>query len=270
MARYLREGIRLMGLILNSLLGSDDAEGGVGPGYTFVSQSSLFTQGDGSDPAGPYALGAPGPAGAGDLLVCWAMAGPGYVGQGSVFLREGIGFQVWSPTGGISRNDVSRTVLAIHPRISTGTVNDNVSMGGVGTFPAAMIIARFSNPWPFGLNTITADNESSEIKPDASMFREDAPNNGFDHLLDVWATAKKASPGVAGATVSVDPSQPTITLIGAVNYIDNGFGDGAVAAFGYRVSPDGSPGVPVGNWGLSNLEGNDSYAVSARWKSANS
>lgn len=276
MAGYLREGVCLMGLILNTLLGSDDAEGGGGaPGYSFGGAGGLVSQGDGNNPPGPYTAGAPGGTQAGDLLVCWAAAGPGYPGQSNVFLQsDQAPFPTWNGSpggGGISIIDsiIGRVVLTITPRIATGDVFDNVRMLGIGPWPIALQMARFTNMHT-PLSNITADNESSEIRPDASLFREDAPNNGFDHLLDVWGTVKKASPIVAGATVGVDPGQPTIVVLSAINYQDNGFGQGMAGVFGYRITPDGNPGVPAGNWFMSLLENNDGYAVSARWKSDDS
>jgi len=265
-----------MGLILNTLLGSDDAEGGGGApaGYSFGGATSVLSQGSGSAPPGPYTVNAPAGRVPGDLLVTWAMAGPGYGGQSGIFLREGTGgfAAAWSTTGGISQFDpgVGRIVLQIAPRIATGTISDNVAMDGIGGWPVMLQMALFTNAWTGGLGSITADNENSQLGVDPSMFREDAPANGHNHLLDVWATAKKATIGAAGAIVSVDPGQPTIVLIGAGNYVDNGFGQGAVAAFGYKISAVGNPGIPTGNWGLSILEGTSSFSVSARWKSFDS
>lgn len=266
-----------MGLILNTLLGSEDGGGGAGPappGFIVPpgGEGPLVSNGDGS--SSQFASAPPGTQ-AGDLLVCWAAAGPGYVGQGNIFLVSSTApFPVWSGAGGagsISIIDtiIGRVVLNITPRIATGDAFDNVRMNGIGPWPVALQMVRFLNPHT-PLSSITADNESSEIRPDASLFREDAPNNGFDHLLDCWATVKKASPIVAGATVSGDVTQPTIVLLSAINYTDNGFGQGMAGAFGYRVTADGNPGVPSGNWVMSLLENNDGYAISARYKSGDS
>ena len=220
--------------------------------------------------------GAPPRTQAGDLLVCWAAAGPGYVGQSNIFLvSDNAPFPVWSGAGGagsisIIDSIIGRVVLNITPRIATGDVFDNVRMNGIGPWPVALQMVRFTNAWTFGLGSITADNENSEIRPDASLFREDATNNGFDHLLDCFATAKKASPIVAGATVGLDVSQPTIVVLSAINYTDNGFGQGMAGVFGYRITADGNPGIPAGNWFMSLLENNDGYAISTRYKSAGS
>lgn len=262
-----------MGLILGHHLPFGAGGGGPGgPGYTFGGDSGLNSQSNGDVPPGPYSVSAPGGTAAGDLLVVWAAIGPGYPGQSNITLREGIGFNPWSPTGGITSLDlgIGRTVLTIQPRIAAGDITDNVIMFGAGPFPFALQMVLFKNAWPFGLGSITADNEESQAKPDASFFREDAPNNGFDHLLDVFASTKKATIGMAGNLTTLDPSQPTITILSKIDYADNGFGDGMVLVFGYRITPDGNPGIPSGNWGLSILENNDRYAVSARWKSADS
>jgi hypothetical protein len=232
----------------------------------------LNSNGDGSS---PLFAGAPPGTQAGDLLVCWAAAGPGYIGQSNIFLvSDQTPFPVWSGAGGAGSQSIidtiiGRVVLNITPRIATGDAFDNVRMNGIGTFPVALQMVRFENPH-IPLSSITATAQTSEIRPDASLFREDAPNNGFDHLLDVFATAKKASAIVAGATTGLDVSEPTIVVLSAINYTDNGFGQGMAGVFGYRITPDGNPGIPSGNWFMSLLENNDGYAISIRFKSGDS
>jgi hypothetical protein len=200
--------------------------------------------------------------------------GPGYPGQSNVFLQSNFGgFPVWSTTGGISIIDsvIGRVVVTIQPRIATGDPNDNVRMLGIGgSWPVALQMALFKNAWGFGLGSITAQNSALEDPFDVSLRRSEADATGFNELLDVWATVKKATPNVAGATVGVDPTQPTITVIGAINYIDNGFGQGMAGVFGYRTAPMGVPGVPAGNWFMSSTELEKSYSVNARWKSDDS
>ncbi len=263
-----------MGLILGHHLPFGIGGGGpAGPGYVFGGQSGLLVQGDGSNPPGPYTVGAPGGTAPGDLLVCWAAAGPGYPGQSNVFLQSDFGgFPVWSTTGGISQLDtgIGRVVLTIQPRIATGDFNDNVRMLGIGGWPVALQMVLFKRAWTFGLGSITAQNTASENKPDPLLIREVASATGFNHLVDVFATVKKATIGMIGATTGVDASQPTIVVLSSINYQDNGFGQGMVGVFGYRISAVGNPGIPVGNWFSSLNENNDSYAVNARWKSVDS
>lgn len=264
-----------MGVILGHHLPFGVGGGGPGgPGYTFGGGTTLLAQGDGNNPPGPYLLNAPGGTAVGDLLVCWAAAGPGYAGQANVFLQSNFGgFPVWNNGGGIiSQLDtfIGRVVLTIQPRIATGDPNDNVRMLGIGPWPIALQMALFKNAWGFGLGSITAQNSAAETNVDNSLRRSEADATGFLHLLDVWGTVKKATAGVAGATVGVDPTQPTITVISAINYQDNGFGQGMAGIFGYRIEPNGVPGVPVGNWFMSNLEAEKSFSVNARWKSDDS
>lgn len=262
-----------MGLILGHHLPFGIGGGGPGgPGYTFGGSTGLLAQGDGNNPVGPYTLNAPAGTAAGDLLVCWAAAGPGYPGQSNVFLQSNFGgFPAWSTTGGISQLDtfIGRVVVTIQPRIATQDPNDNVRMLGIGPWPIALQMALFKNAWGGGLGSITAQNSAAETNVDNSLRRSEADGTGFNDLLDVWATVKKATPGVAGATVGVDPVEPTITIIGAINYQDNGFGQGMAGVFGYRLEPSGA-NIVSGNWQMSALEAEKSFSVNARWKSADS
>lgn len=253
--------------------GAANVQAAAGLGFVFTGITPLFTQGNGNIPPGPYNVGAPGPS-LGDLLVLWVAMGPGYPGQSNIDVREGdfpVGFQQWSTTGGISIIDpvTGRSVITIRPRIATGDILDDAVIFGAGPFPVAAQMACFTNTHA-NLATITADNESLITIPDVSLHREDAPASGFDHLLDVWATAKQATPFVVGATTGGDPAQPTIVVGGAFGYLDNGFGDGMSGVFGYRITPSGAAGVPIGNWSMDILESVKSFAVSARWKSADS
>lgn len=266
-----------MGLILGHHLpfGIGGGGGPGGPGYSFAGASGVLADGQrgpGPPPTSPYTVSAPAGAVPGDLLITWVSIGPGWSGgQSSISLRSDISpFPIWSPTGGITAFDtvVNRTVLAIHPRIATADVFDNVRVIATGNWPVMMQMALFKNAWAFGLGSITADNESSVNILDPSFVREDAPANGNIHLLDVWASSKKASTFMAGNSTTLDVTAPTITIIGKTDYISNGFGEGMVAIFGYEINANGIPGTPAGNWGLSILEANDSYAVSARYKSA--
>lgn len=264
-----------MGIILGHHLPFGIGGGGpVGPGYSFGGASGLISEGTRQPPPiAPYVVGAPAGAVPGDLLITWIAIGPGWSGgQSSVFLRSNAGaFPVWSPTGGIIASagpPVNRNVLGIFPRIATGDAFDDARQIATGNWPVMMQMALFKNAWAFGLGSITADNESSENPVDPSFIREDAPANGNVFLLDVWASVKKASPFMVGNTTSTDVTAPGITIIGKTDYIDNGFGDGMVGIFGYEIVANGIPGTPAGNWTLSTLEANDSYAVSARYKSA--
>lgn len=254
--------------------GAANVQAAGGLGYIFTGATILRSQGNGNIPPGPYTVAAPGSRSVGDLLVTWVITG-GYPGQSNIDLREGdfpIGFQAWSSTGAITIIDIGlgRSVLTIAPRIATGDILDDVVMFGMGPFPFAIQMACFTNAHAGGLGSITADNESTQTVADALLRREDSPSSGFDHLLDVWATGKKSTPVVAGATTSADASEPTIVVLSAIGYSDNGFGDGLSGVFGYRITPSGTPGVAAGNWGMDILESNESYSASARWKSADS
>lgn len=207
-------------------------------------------------------------ASVGDLIVAYGMAGPGYGGQSSLTLRTPT-FAVWSSTGGVLQFDsgVSRFVSGIQPRIATGDSEDNCLIFGIGQFPIYLGCAVFSgDPWAGTLANITSDNENSQIDNDTAgnIFRENGPPGGFAITVKCWSSCKQLGAAQSGASVS--NTGESIIALSLTNVGENGFGQGAIYACGYKFE-ETSIDTATGNYPLSSSWTGDSFSLESTFKS---
>lgn len=209
-------------------------------------------------------------ANAGDLLVAFAAAGPGYGGQAGVSIRTPT-FQPWSTTGGVIHFDpgVSRFVSHIAPRFATGDSEDDCLIFGIGPFPIYVGVAIFTGSIFGGtLAQITSDNENTQNDNDTgSMFRENGPPGGFAITLKCWQGIKQTNG--AGLLATVSNTDQSIIALSLLNVGDNGFGQGMIVANGFKFE-ELAIDTATGNWPFSDSWTGDVFSMSCTFKSGDS
>jgi len=238
-------------------------------GYTFTSYSSL-SAGLGSSLNNAQRTLDNSNAIAGDLILAFWAAGPGYAGQSSGTIRTPT-FQVWSSTGGIIHFDsgVSSFVVGIQPRLASGDSEDDCLIFGQN-FPIFLGCAIFGGSvWGGTLANITSDNENSQINNDNvnSMFRENGPPGGFAATVKGFLTAKQSAAAQSGETVS--NTDQGIIALDTINVGDNGFDQGMVVGCGYKFE-ETAVDTPTGNYPLSGTWTGDVFSISSTFKSGDS
>lgn len=180
-----------------------------------------------------------GTPGAGDILIA-AHVGPGYLGQSLPGLRDGVSGGAWSNVIGSvfhTFTDTSELSGGLWMREADGTVDDTCRINSHGPYPSFTQIARLSgNPFTFP-GTITADNENSGQEFDtAGANCERDMFGGFNNCIEFFVSWKRCN--LAQSLVSTITMPAGMTQLGTADSLENGFGDGMVAAWGVHYSND--------------------------------
>lgn len=211
-----------------------------------------------------------GPA-AGDICIAMSVY-PGYLGQSLPNLRQGVALTSWNNVIGAvfhTFTDTSELSGGLWIRECDGTDEDDCRISSPGQFPSATQICRLSgNPFTFP-GTITADNETDSINPDAvgavcskDMF------GGFNECIEFFVCWKRATAAESVLGEIVMPAG--ITQLGTAFNINNGFDQGMVAAWGYHYSYDFADRFNGSNASQANPNSAYSASVGARYKTDDS
>lgn len=208
---------------------------------------------------------------AGDICIACHIA-PGYVGQSLPSLREGVDFPGWSNVIGSvfhTFTDTSELSGGLWVRECDGTVDDSCRIGSHGPYPSFTQIVRLSgNPFTFP-GTISADNDSVSINPDAAgcpcvndLF------GGWNECIEFFVCWKRAT--LAESLIGEIHMPAGITELGFADGLENGFGDGMVCAWGMHYSHTFADRFNGGGATQNNANSAYGASVGARYKTSDS